>query len=32
MRLVTLQQASDHLRRDTTDDNADLELKVEAAS
>lgn len=30
--LVSLQQASDHLRRDTTDDNADLELKIEAAS
>lgn len=30
--LVTLQQASDHLRRDTTDDNTDLTLKIEAAS
>lgn len=30
--LVTLQQASDHLRRDTTDDNADLILKIKAAS
>lgn len=30
--LVTLQQASDHLRRDTSDDDADLTLKIEAAS
>lgn len=30
--LVTLQQASDHLRRDTSDDDADLTLKVKAAS
>lgn len=30
--LVTLQQASDHLRRDTTDDNSDLTLKIKAAS
>lgn len=30
--LVTLQQASDHLRRDTTDDDADLTLKIKAAS
>jgi len=30
--LVTLQQASDHLRRDTTADDADLTLKIEAAS
>lgn len=30
--LVSLQQASDHLRRDTTDDDADLMLKIEAAS
>lgn len=30
--LVTLQQASDHLRRDTTDDDDDLTLKIEAAS
>ncbi len=30
--LVTLQQASDHLRRDTTDDNNDLTLKIHAAS
>lgn len=30
--LVTLQQASDHLRRDTTDDDADLILKIQAAS
>lgn len=29
---VSIEQASDHLRRDTTDDDADLELKVEAAS
>ena len=32
MRLVTLQQASDHLRRDTDEDDADLEMKIEAAS
>lgn len=32
MKLVTLQQASDHLRRDTSDDDNDLELKIEAAS
>lgn len=30
--LVTLQQASDHLRRDTEDDNDDLLLKIAAAS
>ncbi|WP_460640101.1 head-tail connector protein [Larkinella harenae] len=30
--LVSLQQASDHLRRDTTDDDSDLELKIHAAS
>lgn len=30
--LVSLQQASDHLRRDTTDDDADLTLKIHAAS
>lgn len=30
--LVTLQQASDHLRRDTGDDDADLILKIHAAS
>lgn len=30
--LVTLQQASDHLQRDTTDDDADLTLKIYAAS
>jgi hypothetical protein len=30
--LVTLQQASDHLRRDTTDDDNDLTIKIEAAS
>lgn len=32
MMLVTLQEASDHLRRDTDDDDADLELKIGAAS
>lgn len=32
MRLVTLAQASAHLRRDTTDDDPDLLLKIEAAS
>ena len=32
MKLVSIDQASDHLRRDTTDDDADLELKIEAAS
>lgn len=32
MMLVTLQQASDHLRRDTTDDDTDLTLKIQAAS
>jgi hypothetical protein len=30
--LVTLEQASAHLRRDTTEDNDDLTLKIEAAS
>lgn len=30
--LVTLQQASDHLRRDSSDDDVDLELKIHAAS
>lgn len=30
--LVSLEQASAHLRRDTTDDNADLTLKIHAAS
>lgn len=30
--LVTLQQASDHLRRDTDDDDSDLRLKIMAAS
>lgn len=30
--LVSLQQASDHLRRDTSDDDADLMLKIVAAS
>lgn len=30
--LVTLQQASDHLRRDTTDDDNDLTLKISAIS
>lgn len=29
---VTLEQASDHLRRDTGDDDADLLLKIAAAS
>lgn len=31
MKFITLQQASDHLRRDTTADDADLTLKIEAA-
>lgn len=30
--LVTLQQASDHLRRDTGDDDADLTLKIAGIS
>lgn len=30
--IVTLQEASEHLRRDTTDDDADLTLKIHAAS
>lgn len=30
--LVSLQQASDHLRRDTDDDDNDLILKINAAS
>jgi hypothetical protein len=30
--LVTLAEASDHLRRDTADDAADLTLKIHAAS
>lgn len=30
--LVSLQQASDHLRRDTDSDDADLLLKIKAAS
>jgi len=30
--LVSLQQASDHLRRDTNDDDADLNLKILIAS
>lgn len=30
--LVTLQQASDHIRRDTTDDDDDLILKIKGAS
>lgn len=30
--LVTLQEASDHLRRDTTDDDDDLTIKIKAAS
>lgn len=32
MRLVTVQEASDHVRRDTGADDDDFELKVEAAS
>lgn len=32
MMLVSLQQASNHLRRDASDDDADLLLKIEAAS
>lgn len=32
MMLVTLQQASDYLRRDTTDDDLDLELIIGVAS
>ena len=32
MMLVTLDEASDHLRRDTTDDDDDLTLKIMAAS
>jgi hypothetical protein len=32
MMLVTLEQASDHLRRDTDADDADLALKIETAS
>jgi hypothetical protein len=32
VQLVSLDQASNHLRRDTTDDNSDLLLKIEAAS
>jgi len=30
--LVSLAQASEHLRRDTTDDDADLTIKIKAAS
>lgn len=30
--LVSLKQASDHLKRDTTDDDADLTLLIHAAS
>jgi len=30
--LVTLAQASEHLRRDSSDDDADLTLKIHAAS
>lgn len=30
--LVSLNQASEHLRRDTSDDDADLTLKIKAAS
>lgn len=32
MQLVTKQQARDHLRSDGTDDDADLDLKISAAS
>lgn len=32
MNLVTLQQARAHLRSDETDDDADLEMKIAAAS
>lgn len=32
MMLITLQEARDHLRSDDTADNADLSLKIEAAS
>lgn len=32
MRLVTVEQASAHCKRDTGDDDADFEMKVEAAS
>ncbi|KQP43914.1 head-tail connector protein [Pseudorhodoferax sp. Leaf274] len=32
MKLVTVEQAREHLRSDDTDDNADLELKISAAS
>lgn len=32
MMLVTLQEASEHLRRDTVDDDQDLTLKIHAAS
>lgn len=32
MDFVTLQEASDHLRRDTTRDDADLQIKITAAS
>lgn len=32
MDLVTLQQARDHLRSDSEDDDADLQLKIAAAS
>lgn len=32
MKLVSLAQARAHLRSDTSDDDADLELKIEAAS
>lgn len=30
--IVTLQEARDHLRSDTSDDDADLTLKIQAAS
>lgn len=32
MMLITLDQASAHLRRDTADDDADLTIKIHAAS
>lgn len=32
MKLVTVQEASDHVRRDTGADDLDFEMKVEAAS
>ena len=32
MKLITREQAREHLRSDDTDDDADLDLKIEAAS